>query len=104
MADYTFVIYKMEVTAVHGRPVIVPLVSWTHDLESMVQAVTPRTRLLFLCNPNNPTGTMVSAEAVDRFMAADAVTVERKLSNPAVIAVSERALARPNQPATGLWV
>jgi len=69
MADHTFVIYKMEVTAVHGKPVVVPLVNWTHDLESMVRAVTPRTRLLFLCNPNNPTGTMVSAEAVDRLMA-----------------------------------
>ncbi len=69
MADHTFVIYKMEVTAVHGKPVVVPLVNWTHDLESMVRAVTPRTRLLFLCNPNNPTGTIVSAEAVDRLMA-----------------------------------
>jgi histidinol-phosphate aminotransferase len=69
MADHTFVIYKMEVTAVHGTPVIVPLVNWTHDLESMVRAITPRTRLFFLCNPNNPTGTMVSAEAVDRLMA-----------------------------------
>jgi histidinol-phosphate aminotransferase len=69
MADHTFVIYKMEVTAVHGKPVVVPLVDWAYDLESMVCAVTPRTRLLFLCNPNNPTGTMVSAEAVDRLMA-----------------------------------
>jgi histidinol-phosphate aminotransferase len=69
MADHTFVIYKMEVTAAHGKPVVVPLVNWTHDLEAMAQAIGPRTRLLFLCNPNNPTGTMVSAEAVDRLMA-----------------------------------
>jgi histidinol-phosphate aminotransferase len=69
MADHTFVIYKMEVTAVHGTPVVVPLVDWTHDLESMARAVTSRTRLLFLCNPNNPTGTIVSAEAIDRLMA-----------------------------------
>jgi histidinol-phosphate aminotransferase len=69
LADHTFVIYKMEVTAVHGKPIVVPLVNWTHDLESMARAITPRTRLLFLCNPNNPTGTMVSAEAVDRLMA-----------------------------------
>ncbi|MDR4463336.1 MAG: histidinol-phosphate transaminase [Nitrospira sp.] len=69
MADHTFVIYKMEVTAVHGKPVVVPLVDWTHDLETMARAITPRTKLLFLCNPNNPTGTMVSAEAVDRLMA-----------------------------------
>lgn len=69
MADHTFVIYKMEVTTVHGKPVVVPLVDWIHDLESMARAITPRTKLLFLCNPNNPTGTMVSAEAVDQLMA-----------------------------------
>src|SRR5689334_3186378 len=69
MADQTFVIYKMEVTAAHGKPVIVPLANWTHDLESMVRAVTPRTKLLFLCNPNNPTGTMVRGEVVSRLMA-----------------------------------
>jgi len=69
MADHTFVIYKMEVTAVHGKPVVVPLVDWIHDLGSMARVVTSRTRLLFLCNPNNPTGTMVPAEAVDRLMA-----------------------------------
>lgn len=68
MADHTFVIYKMEVTAVHGKPIVVPLVEWTHDLESMARALTPRTKLVFLCNPNNPTGTMVSNEAVDRLM------------------------------------
>ncbi|HMK23103.1 MAG TPA: histidinol-phosphate transaminase, partial [Terriglobales bacterium] len=68
MADQTFVIYKMEVVAAHGKPVVVPLTKWTHDLEAMAGVVTPKTRLLFLCNPNNPTGTMVSAEAVDRLI------------------------------------
>jgi histidinol-phosphate aminotransferase len=69
MADHTFVIYRMEVTAAHGKPVVVPLVNWTHDLEAMAGAISPRTRLLFICNPNNPTGTVVSTEAVDRLMA-----------------------------------
>ncbi|MFO0705450.1 MAG: histidinol-phosphate transaminase [Nitrospira sp.] len=68
MADHTFVIYKMEVTAAHGRPVIVPLVNWTHDLDGMANAITAKTRLVFLCNPNNPTGTTVPADAVERFM------------------------------------
>ncbi|MBD0306538.1 MAG: aminotransferase class I/II-fold pyridoxal phosphate-dependent enzyme, partial [Nitrospiraceae bacterium] len=68
-ADQTFVIYKMEVTAAHGVPVIVPLQDYRHDLSSMAAAVTPKTRLLFVCNPNNPTGTMVDAAAVDRLMA-----------------------------------
>ncbi|CUQ66261.1 histidinol-phosphate transaminase [Candidatus Nitrospira inopinata] len=70
MADHTFVIYRMEVTAAHGNPIVVPLTNWTHDLDAMARAVTPRTRLLFVCNPNNPTGTMVSAEEVERLMAS----------------------------------
>jgi histidinol-phosphate aminotransferase len=65
MADQTFVIYKMEVTAAHGKPVIVPLKQWRHDLPAMAGAITDRTRLLFVCNPNNPTGTMVSAAEVE---------------------------------------
>ena len=78
MADQTFVIYKMEVTAAHGTPIIVPLKQWRHDLQAMADAITDRTRLLFVCNPNNPTGTMVSAEEVERLLSrvpADVVVV-----------------------------
>jgi histidinol-phosphate aminotransferase len=64
MADHTFVIYKMEVMAAHGKAVTVPLKDWRHDVPAMCAAITARTRLLFLCNPNNPTGTMVSADEV----------------------------------------
>lgn len=69
MADHTFVIYKMEVMAAHGKAVTVPLRQWRHDLSAMADAVTPRTKLLFVCNPNNPTGTMVSADEVEQLMA-----------------------------------
>lgn len=69
MADHTFVIYKMEAMAAHGKPVTIPLKQWRHDLSAMADAITARTRLLFLCNPNNPTGTMVSAEEVARLLA-----------------------------------
>jgi histidinol-phosphate aminotransferase len=68
MADHTFVIYKTEVTTAHGVPIEVPLKAWRHDLAAMAEAVTPRTRLLFVCNPNNPTGTMVTAAEVERLM------------------------------------
>ncbi|HEY7129755.1 MAG TPA: histidinol-phosphate transaminase [Nitrospira sp.] len=69
MADQTFVIYKMEVMAAHGKAVVVPLVQWRHDVTAMADAITERTRLLFLCNPNNPTGTMVSADEVTSLLA-----------------------------------
>ncbi|MBM4123333.1 MAG: histidinol-phosphate transaminase [Nitrospira sp.] len=78
MADQTFVIYKMEVTAAHGVSVVVPLKEGRHDLPAMAKAVTPKTKLVFVCNPNNPTGTMVPAADVAALMAQvpdDAIVV-----------------------------
>lgn len=69
MASDTFVIYKMEVTAAHGVPVQVAMKDGRHDLDAMAEAVTDRTRLFFICNPNNPTGTMMTAAEVQALMA-----------------------------------
>jgi histidinol-phosphate aminotransferase len=81
MADQTFVIYKMEVMAAHGKAVTVPLKQWQHDLSAMADAITARTRLLFLCNPNNPTGTMVSAEEVARLL--------KRMPEPVIVVFDE---------------
>ena len=70
MADHTFVMYKLAVTGGHGVCVEVPLREWRHDLPAMARAVTGRTRLVFVCNPNNPTGTVVTRDEVRAFMAA----------------------------------
>ncbi len=57
------------VTAVAGAvSVQVPLRAQTHDLEALAAAVTDRTRLIFICNPNNPTGTVVTARALTAFL------------------------------------
>lgn len=69
MADHTFMMYKLAVTAGHGVSIEIPLVNWRHDLASMVKAITPRTKLVFVCNPNNPTGTMVTKDEVAHLMA-----------------------------------
>jgi len=53
-----------------AKTVEVPDPNYTHDLDAMLAAITPRTRQLFIANPNNPTGTMVGQAAIDRFMAA----------------------------------
>jgi histidinol-phosphate aminotransferase len=58
MADQAFVVYRLVAQAVGGSCRIVPLKDFTHDLEGMARAITPRTRIVFLANPNNPTGTI----------------------------------------------
>ena len=55
-----------DLAAAHS--VRVPLGGETHDLAAMAAAITPRTRLIFVCNPNNPTGTVVHAAELDAFL------------------------------------
>ena len=68
MADLTFVMYRLAVLGGHAIPVEVPLINWTHDVDGMLKAVTDRTRLFFICNPNNPTGTMLTAQDIERVL------------------------------------
>jgi histidinol-phosphate aminotransferase len=70
MADQAFVIYRMVVQAVAATPRVIPLRNYTHDLEAMAEAVTPRTRLVFLANPNNPTGTIFHRRDWEAFLRA----------------------------------
>ena len=57
------------VAAVGGASSVqVPLLDQVHDLDAMAAAITERTRLIFICNPNNPTGTAVGREALVRFL------------------------------------
>ncbi len=51
-----------------GRPVLVPLRDWRHDLVAMADVVTERTRAVVVCNPNNPTGTVVKNGEARQFL------------------------------------
>ncbi len=68
-AEHAFVVYKLMATLFGGDYIKVPDPGFVHDLEAMAAAITPETRLLFIANPNNPTGTLVNQEEIDRFMA-----------------------------------
>jgi histidinol-phosphate aminotransferase len=68
-AKHAFVVYKLMATLFGANYVEVPDPEFTHDLDAMADAITPNTRLVFIANPNNPTGTMVDQSAIDRFMA-----------------------------------
>ncbi len=57
MGAPSFIIYKLVALLFGAKPVEVPLVDHTHDLAAMRAAITERTKLVFVCSPNNPTGT-----------------------------------------------
>ncbi|MEC4675625.1 MAG: histidinol-phosphate transaminase [Nitrospirota bacterium] len=68
MAAPSFVVYSMAVQAVGGKPVRVPLKNHTHDLNAMADSINPETRMIFIANPNNPTGTIIRKDEFDGFM------------------------------------
>jgi histidinol-phosphate aminotransferase len=68
MSRHAFVVYKLMATLFGAVTVEVPDPNFEHDLDGMLAAITPRTRELFIANPNNPTGTLLRQPAIDRFM------------------------------------
>ncbi|KAB2374586.1 histidinol-phosphate transaminase [Actinomadura montaniterrae] len=64
----SFEAYPLLVSLSGATGVQVPLKDETHDLPAMADAITERTRLVFLCNPNNPTGTVVPRAEIEAFL------------------------------------
>ncbi|MEZ4216833.1 MAG: histidinol-phosphate transaminase [Myxococcota bacterium] len=65
----SFAMYPIVAKGMGADATAVPLAAgFVHDLDAMLEAVGPQTRLVMLCNPNNPTGTSIGAAAFDRFM------------------------------------
>ncbi|MDH3314306.1 MAG: histidinol-phosphate transaminase [Betaproteobacteria bacterium] len=69
-SQHAFAVYPLVVQATGARGVEVPAREFGHDLDAMQRAVTSKTRLVFIANPNNPTGTLLSAEALEKFISA----------------------------------
>ena len=65
----SFPMYYISIRAAGAGLVVVPQREHAFDLEALARAVTPRTKLVYLANPNNPTGTMFTADALDAFLA-----------------------------------
>ena len=64
----TFSAYQFTATVMGTKTVAIPLHDFKYDLHAMLQAITPKTKMLFICNPNNPTGTIVSGAELDEMM------------------------------------
>jgi histidinol-phosphate aminotransferase len=67
-AEHAFVVYKLMATLFGANYREVPDPGFIHDLDAMADTIDDDTRLVFIANPNNPTGTMVGQEALNRFM------------------------------------
>ncbi|MGH1449965.1 MAG: histidinol-phosphate transaminase [Pseudomonadaceae bacterium] len=68
-SEHAFAVYPIVTQAVGARAVVVPAKDWGHDLDAMADAITADTRLVFVANPNNPTGTWIERAELERFLA-----------------------------------
>ncbi|WP_018261154.1 histidinol-phosphate transaminase [Methylobacterium sp. WSM2598] len=68
-SEYGFLVYRIAILAAGGTPVVAPERDHTADVDAILAAVTPRTRIVYLANPNNPTGTYLPFDEVRRLHA-----------------------------------
>ncbi|HSH09802.1 MAG TPA: histidinol-phosphate transaminase [Oceanipulchritudo sp.] len=70
VGEYAFISYRISAMLAGASVVSVPMPGLQHDLDAMLEAITPKTRLVFLPNPNNPTGTGLPPSEIARFARA----------------------------------
>jgi histidinol-phosphate aminotransferase len=80
-ADPTFPVYTNVTQIMGGKAIKVKLKDFAHDLDGMLKKVNRKTKLVFVCNPNNPTGTTISKESFDHFLS--------KLPDRAIVVLDE---------------
>jgi histidinol-phosphate aminotransferase len=69
-SQYSFAVYALATQETGARAIVVPARDHGHDLAAMRAAIAPDTRIVFIANPNNPTGTFLPAAAVETFLAS----------------------------------
>jgi histidinol-phosphate aminotransferase len=67
-SEYAFIAYKLIATLFDARTIETPSLDYQQDLEAMLDGITPKTRVIFIANPNNPTGALISQDKIDKFM------------------------------------
>ena len=102
-SQYAFAVYPLVTQALGARAIVVPARDYGHDLDAIAEAIAEDTRIVFVANPNNPTGTFVPGEVIERFLhrvPADVLVVLEKpipntLNPPTATTVSRGSNAFP---------
>jgi histidinol-phosphate aminotransferase len=98
-SQYAFAVYPLVALAVSATPVEAPARGFGHDLDAMRARVDERTAVVFIANPNNPTGTWLRADELERFI--------RNLPDHVLVVVDEayfEYVQEPDYPDTATWV
>lgn len=98
-SQYSFAVYALATQGVGARAIVVPAVKYGHDLDAMAAAIDADTRLVFVANPNNPTGTFIGAQEIEAFL--------NKVSANVIVVLDEaynEYLAPENQFESASWV
>jgi histidinol-phosphate aminotransferase len=69
-AQHAFVVYALATQSRGAKGIVVPARNYGHDLSAMLQAIEPETRVVFIANPNNPTGTLLAGGEIEAFLGA----------------------------------
>lgn len=92
-SEHSFAIYPIVTQAAGGVGVAAPAKNWGYDLEALKQKISEKTRVIFIANPNNPTGTWLGAEELEAFIAG--------VPGHIVVVVDEAYYDYASHPATG---
>lgn len=99
-SQHSFAVYPIVTQSVGAEHVVVPANDWGHDLSAMLNAITDKTRLIFIANPNNPTGTWLNRADLRHF-------IENVPEHVIVLldeAYFEYAVSEENYPDGSLWL
>ncbi len=69
-SQHAFAVYPLVTQAVGATGVVIPAKDFAHDLDAFTKAITPKAKLIFIANPNNPTGTLINKDALRAFIHA----------------------------------
>jgi len=80
-SQYAFVVYPLVTKAIGAKAIVAPANDFGHDLNAMYEAITDKTKVIFIANPNNPTGTLLSNEEIYNFL--------KKVSNDIIVVLDQ---------------